>query len=35
MAYSWTLLYLQRQEKRAKVLARRQGKYKSITWSWK
>ncbi len=32
---SWTLLYLQRQERRAKVRARRKGVYNSVVWGWK
>jgi predicted metal-dependent HD superfamily phosphohydrolase len=31
-SYSWTLLYLQRQERRAKVIARRKGKYIHAVW---
>ena len=34
-SYSWTLLYLQREERRAKVIARRKGKYIHAVWSWK
>jgi hypothetical protein len=33
-SYSWTLLYLQRQERRAKVIARRKGKYIHAVWEW-
>jgi hypothetical protein len=34
-SYSWTLLYLQRQERRAKVIARRKGKYIHTVWGRK
>jgi hypothetical protein len=32
---SWTMLFLQRQERAAKVRARRKGMYNSVMWSWK
>ena len=35
MTNTWTLLYLQRQERRAKVIARRKGNYNSTVWGWK
>jgi hypothetical protein len=35
MTNSWTLLYLQRQERRAKVIARRKGNYNNVVWAWK
>jgi hypothetical protein len=31
---SWTLLFLQRQERAAQVRARRQGTYNSTIWGW-
>jgi hypothetical protein len=32
---SWTMLFLKRKERAAKVQARRKGKYHSIIWSFK
>jgi hypothetical protein len=35
MTNTRTLLYLQRQERRAKVIARRKGNYNNVVWAWK
>jgi hypothetical protein len=32
---SWTMLFLQRRERAARVQARRRGAYNSIIWGWK
>jgi hypothetical protein len=32
---AWTMLFLQRQERKAKVRARRSGQYNSVVWGWK
>jgi hypothetical protein len=32
---AWTMLFLQRKERAAKVRARRKGVYNSVVWSWK
>jgi hypothetical protein len=32
---SWNLLFLRRQERAARVKARRQGTYHSVVWGWK
>ena len=32
---AWTMLFLQRQERAAKVRARRKGVYNSVVWSFK
>ena len=32
---SWTLLFLARNERKAKVRARRLGKYNAVTWNYR
>ena len=32
---AWTMLFLQRQERKAKVRARRAGTYHSTVWAWR
>jgi hypothetical protein len=32
---SWTMLFLQRRERAAKVRARCKGVYNSVVWGWK
>lgn len=31
---SWTMLFLQRKERAAKVRARKKGIYNSVVWAW-